>query len=68
VAPATTVAAAPAAAGDIGIPECDDFLKKYEACVTEHVPPPPGPVPGGMDQWRKTWKSTPPSRRPVPRW
>ena len=62
-APATTVAPAAvmapaAAAGDIGIAECDDFLKKYETCVTEHVPAATkAQFQAGMDQWRKTWKS-----------
>jgi hypothetical protein len=22
----------------IGIPECDEFVAKYEACITDHVP------------------------------
>jgi hypothetical protein len=22
----------------IGVPECDDFVAKYEACITDHVP------------------------------
>lgn len=39
--PATAPAPAPepvAAAGDVGIAECDDYLRKYEACLTGHVP------------------------------
>lgn len=51
-----TPASTTAAAGDIGVAECDDFLKKYEACV--------GKVPGAaqatfkssMEQWRTSWK------------
>ena len=35
-APATT-AAAPVAA-EVGVPECDDFLTKYQACVESKVP------------------------------
>ena len=27
-----------ASAEKIGIPECDDFVVKYEACITDHVP------------------------------
>jgi hypothetical protein len=23
----------------IGVPECDDFADKYEACINDHVPP-----------------------------
>ena len=57
-APATTVAPAASAADAIGIAECDDFLRKYEACVTDHVPAATrAQYQAGMDQWRKTWKS-----------
>lgn len=59
---ATTGMAAPAAAtstgGDIGIPECDDFLRKYEACVAQHVPAASkAQFEQGMAQWRTAWKS-----------
>ena len=27
-----------ASAEKIGIPECDEFVAKYEACITDHVP------------------------------
>ncbi|UXI67861.1 hypothetical protein [Tahibacter amnicola] len=41
-APAATPAPAPAApaatADSVGIPECDSYLTKYEACVSEKVP------------------------------
>lgn len=39
-APATTPPpVAPAApAGDVGIAECDDYLRKYEACLAGQVP------------------------------
>ena len=30
--------AAPAMVESIGIPECDDYLTKYEACISAHVP------------------------------
>ena len=51
-----TPAGTTSAAGDIGVAECDEFLKKYEACV--------GKIPGAaqatfkssMDQWRTSWK------------
>jgi hypothetical protein len=59
-APAATLAPAvtTATAGDIGIPECDDFLKKYETCVSDHVPAATkAQFQAGLDQWRKTWKS-----------
>ena len=57
-APPATLAPAATTAGDIGIAECDDFLRKYEACVTDHVPAATrAQYQVGMDQWRKTWKS-----------
>ena len=38
-APAPADATAVAATGEsIGIPECDDYLTKYEACISAHVP------------------------------
>src|SRR5262249_39485478 len=30
--------AAAASSGDIGVPECDEYIKKYEACVSGKVP------------------------------
>src|SRR5262249_4736581 len=36
---APAAAAAPAAGGDsIGVPECDEYIKKYESCVNSKVP------------------------------
>jgi hypothetical protein len=39
-APATTAAAAPAATGaaEFGVPECDDYINKYVACIDSKVP------------------------------
>ncbi|HLL17018.1 MAG TPA: hypothetical protein VK388_18300 [Pyrinomonadaceae bacterium] len=38
-APASTAPASTAGAGDkIGVPECDDYIAKYEACVSGKVP------------------------------
>ncbi|HJR07761.1 MAG TPA: hypothetical protein VJ842_10910 [Pyrinomonadaceae bacterium] len=38
-APATTPAASTASAGDkVGVPECDNYLAKYESCVNGKVP------------------------------
>ena len=59
--PATTTAATPAsttaAAGDIGVAECDDFLKKYEACVSGKVPAAAqATFKTSMEQWRTSWK------------
>ena len=36
-APADATAMAPTAES-VGIPECDDYLTKYEACIASHVP------------------------------
>jgi hypothetical protein len=56
-APAATIAAAPAG-DEVGVAECDDFLKKYEACVTQHVPAASkATFQEGIVQWRRTWKS-----------
>jgi hypothetical protein len=46
-----------AAADKIGVPECDDFLTKYEACVTTKVPESArASFKTGMEQWRSSWK------------
>jgi hypothetical protein len=37
-APTTSPTAAPAAAGGIGIKECDDYLRSYRACVDSKIP------------------------------
>lgn len=40
----------------IGIAACDDFLKKYEACVTSKVPAAQqAAFQGQFDQMRKAW-------------
>ena len=58
--PATTTAtpaSTTAAAGDIGVAECDDFLKKYEACVSGKVPAAAqATFKSSMEQWRTSWK------------
>ena len=41
----------------IGVAECDDFLAKYESCVTGKVPAAAqATYKAGMEQWRKSWK------------
>lgn len=43
-------------AQSIGIAACDDFLKKYEACVTSKVPAAQqATFKGQLDQMRKAW-------------
>jgi hypothetical protein len=61
--PATT---ATGAGGDIGVPECDDFLTKYEACITGKIPEAAratftSTLKKYRDQWRQT-ASTPEGR------
>ena len=56
-AAASSPASTTAAAGDIGVPECDDFLKKYEACVSGKVPAAAqATFKSSMEQWRTSWK------------
>jgi hypothetical protein len=51
-----TLLSAQAGAQTIGIAACDDFLKKYEACVTSKVPAAQqATFQGQLDQTRKAW-------------
>jgi hypothetical protein len=52
--PATTTTSA----GDkIGVPECDDFIAKYEACVSNKVPEiARAQFQGAVKQWKDSWK------------
>lgn len=47
-----------ASSGDkIGVPECDDYIEKYEACVTGKVPESARALmKSSFDQTRKAWK------------
>jgi hypothetical protein len=38
VAPATTAPAATVASSDFGVPECDEYMNKWMACVDSKVP------------------------------
>jgi hypothetical protein len=39
-----------------GVPACDDFLKKYESCLTSKVPAAQkATFQGQLDQMRKAW-------------
>jgi|ERR1051325_558626 hypothetical protein len=58
---ATTSTASPAmtaAAGEkIGVPECDDFIAKYEACVSGKVPEiARAQYQSMLKTWRESWK------------
>ncbi len=52
--PATTTAST----GDkVGIPECDDFIAKYETCVSGKVPEVArGAFQTSLKTWRSEWK------------
>lgn len=59
--PATTstpAAATSTASGDkIGVPECDDYLAKYEACVTGKVPEQArAQFKSSLETTRKSWR------------
>lgn len=56
--PATTNTAAKEAAGEkIGVPECDDFIAKYEACVSGKVPEMArAQYQTALKQWRDSWR------------
>src|SRR6266581_4654739 len=56
----TTAASTPAtvpASEKIGVPECDDFIAKYDACVSSKVPEAArAQYKSAVDQWRSSWK------------
>jgi len=56
-APART-AAAPATADSVGVPECDDYLNKYQACVDSKVPEAArAALKQSLDQTRGAWRT-----------
>ena len=55
--PATTASSADTAGEKIGIAECDDFLAKYEACVSGKVPEAArAQYKSALAQWRNSWR------------
>jgi hypothetical protein len=55
--PATTTTSTTSAGDKIGVPECDDFIAKYEACVSGKVPEMArAQFQGVVKQWRESWK------------
>jgi len=55
--PAATAATTTASGGDIGVAACDDFLKKYEACVSGKVPAAAqATFKTSLETWRNSWK------------
>jgi hypothetical protein len=57
-AAASPVTATTALAGEkIGVPECDDFIAAYDACVSSKVPESArAQYKTGIEQWRSGWK------------
>jgi hypothetical protein len=56
-APANTSAAATTAGAEFGVPECDDYFKKYLACIDSKVPEAArAQVRQGLDQTKAAWK------------
>ncbi|TDR42426.1 hypothetical protein DFR29_1089 [Tahibacter aquaticus] len=59
-APAATpppAAAAPATADSVGVPECDNYITKYVACVSGKVPEASrAQLQASLDQMRAAWK------------
>src|SRR5262245_52746032 len=54
---ATTTAAATAATVEFGVPECDDYLRKYLACIDSKVPEAArATVRQSVDQTKVAWK------------
>jgi hypothetical protein len=41
----------------IGVPECDDFIAKYDTCISSKVPEAQrAQYKSTIDQWRSSWK------------
>lgn len=56
----TETAKTETSAGDIGVPECDDYIKKYEACLTKVAKQAPQAEPALKDSFQKArdgWKA-----------
>jgi len=55
--PASTPATMAATAGDkIGVPDCDEFIAAYDACVSSKVPETArAQYKTSIEQWRKSW-------------
>jgi len=56
--PAATPPASAAVADSTGVPECDDYLSKYQACVDSKVPEAArAALRQSLDQTRAAWRS-----------
>ncbi len=57
VAPAVAQSQTAVADGDFGVPECDQFMKKYLACIDAKVPDVArASMKQALDQTRTAWK------------
>ena len=55
--PATTTTTTASSGDKIGVPECDDFITKYEACISGKVPEAQRAQFNTMlKQWRDSWR------------
>lgn len=55
--PATSTSSTASAGDKIGVPECDDFIAKYDACVSAKVPElARAQFQGAVKQWKDSWK------------
>jgi hypothetical protein len=53
----TTTTTTTSTAGDkIGVPECDDFIAKYEACTSKVPAAGQAAYKSAVDQWKSSWK------------
>ncbi len=54
----TTAPATTTTAGEkIGVPECDDFIAAYDACVSSKVPEAArAQYKASIEQWRSSWR------------
>lgn len=54
---ATTSPATTTSATSIGVAECDDFIAKYDACVSNKVPEVArAQYKASIEQWRNSWR------------
>jgi hypothetical protein len=55
--PATTTPASTASGEKIGVAECDDFIAKYDECVSAHVPEAArAQYKASINTWRTQWQ------------
>ena len=54
---ATPAKTATASGGKIGVPECDEFIAAYDACVSSKVPEAArAQYKSSIEQWRSSWR------------